>query len=169
MVGKYEVTPGITLNLTLKNGLLNIVESWNDVTYNIYRTEGNTFKIVGDDEYTFVFLELKDGFTQQLDIYQNGNKTVTKRLEEIDMSKVNLEDYAGSYYSEELDVTYHFEVDDNLLKARIGSNAPLACLSAGADAFSVAFGLMRFQRAGGVVSRFELDSGRVKGLRFEKR
>ena len=169
MVGKYEVAPGITLNLTLKNGSLNVVESWNDVTYNIYRTEGNTFKIVGDDEYTFVFLELKDGFTQQLDIYQNGNKTVTKRQEEIDMSKVNLEDYAGSYYSEELDVTYHFEVDDNVLKARAGSNSPLACHSAGADAFSVAFGLMRFQRAQGLVSGFELDSGRVKGLRFEKR
>ena len=88
------------------------------MTYNIYRTEGNTFKIVGDDEYTFVFLELKDGFTQQLDIYQGGNKTETKRQEAIDLSKVNLEDYAGSYYSEELDVTYHFEVDDNLLKSQ---------------------------------------------------
>ena len=168
LVGTYEIEPGVVLKLTIKNDSLNVVQEWNDLTYNISRIKGNTFEISEGGDIRFTFLELKDGFTQQLDIFQHGRKTEIKRKEEIDLTKVNLEDYAGSYYSKELDVKYHFELENNRLKASIESNDQMECRISKTDVFSVKFGLVRFKRFKGSVNGFELDSGRVKNLRFEK-
>lgn len=168
LVGTYEIEPGVVLKLTIKNDSLNVVQEWNDLTYNISRIKGNTFEISEGGDIRFTFLELKDGFTQQLDIFQHGRKTEIKRKEEIDLTKVNLEDYAGSYYSKELDVKYHFELENNRLKASIESNDQMECRISKIDVFSVKFGLVRFKRFKGSVNGFELDSGRVKNLRFEK-
>lgn len=168
LVGTYEIEPGVVLKLTIKNDSLNVVQEWNDLTYNISRIKGNTFEISEGGDIRFTFLELKDGFTQQLDIFQHGRKTEIKRKEEIDLTKVNLEDYAGSYYSKELDVKYHFELENNRLKASIESNDQMECRISKIDVFSAKFGLVRFKRFKGSVNGFELDSGRVKNLRFEK-
>ena len=164
LVGTYEIEPGVVLKLTIKNDSLNVVQEWNDLTYNISRIKGNTFEISEGGDIRFTFLELKDGFTQQLDIFQHGRKTEIKRKEEIDLTKVNLEDYAGSYYSKELDVKYHFELENNRLKASIESNDQMECRISKIDVFSAKFGLVRFKRFKGSVNGFELDSGRVKNL-----
>ena len=73
----------------------------------------------------------------------------------------------GNYYSKELDVTYIFEIDDGVLKSRIEKKESIECTIDDLDQF--ALGLARFQRTNGVISGFELDSGRVKNLKFEKK
>ena len=86
------------------------------------------------------------------------------------MSNINLNDYVGSYYSKELDVTYDFDLENGVLKAGIKEKKSLMdCTISEIDQFTIEFGLVRFQRKNGLISSFELDSGRVKNLKFNKK
>jgi len=90
-------------------------------------------------------------------------------MDEVDLSGIDLNDYTGSYFSKELDVTYHFELENGALQARIGdTHSRMDCTLSGRDQLTTVIGLLRFKRTDGVISGFELDSGRVKNLKFEK-
>ena len=109
--------------------------------------------------------------TQRLTIIQDGAETIVPRKKEIEFSGIDLNDYSGSYYSKELDVTYNFEVENGILKAGIQDKQLLMdCNMSEIDQFTMELlGLVRFQRTDGRVSSFKLDSGRVKNLYFEKK
>jgi len=93
-----------------------------------------------------------------------------KRKKEIDFSKVNLNDFSGSFYSKELDATYNFEVKNEVLKVHIQDKTTwVDCTITQPDQFMIGYGLVRFQRTKGQISGFELDSGRVKNLKFHKK
>lgn len=66
-------------------------------------------------------------------------------------------------------MTYHLEIDNGVLKGKI-ENKPsmMDCTITGMDEVVMEPGLLRFQRTAGAVSGFELDSGRVKNLKFDK-
>jgi len=102
-----------------------------------------------------------------LDTIKEGRKAATTKKKE---TNVNLTDYIGSYYSKELTVTYHFEVKNDRLFVQIEENEPVECTIAEIDAFSTKYGLVRFQKDEElVITGLELDSGRVKNLKFEKK
>lgn len=130
----------------------------------------NRFEIPGTENLSFTFSNLKDGYTQTLTVLQAGRETVADRKKEIDTSGINLTDYVGSYLSKELDVTYHFEMVEKVLVARIENQQQTSeCAISDMDQFTMAFGLVRFQRKDSLISGFELDSGRVKNLKFYKK
>lgn len=169
IVGNYEIQPGVIVSLTIKNDSLNVLQNWNKSTYNIIKTSGNTFQIPEEKTISFTFSNLKDELTQTLTILQAGRESIATRKKEVDTSRVYLNDYTGSFFSKELNVTYIFEVENEVLKARIaGKQRTLDCTIHEMDQFTIEFGLVRFQRTGGQISGFELDSGRVKNLSFEK-
>ena len=121
-------------------------------------------------DISFSFSNLKDGFSQTLTVLQDGRETKAERKEEIDLSNVNLQEYTGNYYSKELDVTYNFKLKNGILQARIVDKDPaMDCTIVAKDQFVVPFGILRFQRNNGRIASLELDSGRVKNLRFQKR
>lgn len=89
------------------------------------------------------------------------------------------EAYVGTYFSPELDVEYHFEISDDLLRVRAGPGlredvhrlegdtlASGNTTDAGDFVPSLTY---RFQREGGRVVGFELDAGRVVHVRFRRR
>lgn len=89
-----------------------------------------------------------------------------------------LEQLAGTYYSEELGVEYHLAPVAGGLELRVGRRDPLrlepARIEAGEagqpEVFKGSWLTVHFARdAGGRVTGFTLDSGRVKNLRFERR
>lgn len=169
LVGSYEIQPGLVASLSIKNDSLNVLQKWNNSSYNIVNVSGNTFEIPKTENLSFTFSDLADDFTSTMTILQNGRETKAKRKEEIDASKINLNDFNGSYYSPELDVTYNFEIDQNVLKLKIeDSHEVMDCTISDGDQFSTGLGLVRFQRKNGTISGFELDSGRVKNLKFER-
>jgi CubicO group peptidase (beta-lactamase class C family) len=170
LVGNYEVQPGIIISLSIKNDSLNVLQIWNKSTYNIAKVSGNTFQIPGEKDLSFTFSNLTEGHTQTLSILQGGRETKAERKRDVDVSGIDLNNYSGSYYSKELNVTYNFKVEDGILKATIENNQSLMDLTiSDLDEFTMELGLIRFQREGGVISGFELDSGRVKNLKFEKK
>jgi CubicO group peptidase (beta-lactamase class C family) len=170
LVGDYEIQPGAVAKLSIKNDSLNVLQTWNKSTYTILKVSGNTFQISGNENISFSFSNLKDGFTQTLTVIQDGSETKAKRKKEVNLSGIDLNDYLGSYYSKELDVTYDFEIENGILKAGIKEKKSLVdCTISEIDQLTMEFGMIRFQRTDGLISSFELDSGRVKNLKFHKK
>ena len=67
-------------------------------------------------------------------------------------------------------MTYDFEIENGILKAGIKEKKSLVdCTISEIDQFTMEFGMIRFQRTDGLISSFELDSGRVKNLKFHKK
>jgi hypothetical protein len=80
-------------------------------------------------------------------------------------TKAELEQYAGSYQSEELGVTYQLVAGDSSLtiKTRWGVDRNLQPVWG--DVFGGAY-LVRFTRKGGKIDGFLMSSARVRGVRF---
>lgn len=169
LVGTYQIRPDLVLKINLKNDSLHVLQKWNQSSYSIVRGKGNTFKIPGNDGLNFLFTELKEGFTQTLMILQEGRETKANRKEEFNFSKIDMNVYTGTFYSKELDVKYKLELEDKILKLRVESNKDkMECTPTELDQFSMGLGLLRFQRLDGRITGFQLDSGRVNNLKFEK-
>lgn len=168
LVGNYEIEAGVALKLSIKNDSLNVLQTWNQSSYNIVKVSGNTFQLPGETNLSFTFSELKKGKTAELIILQAGRKTIAKRKEEVDTSGIKLKDYEGTYQSEELGIRYQFELIDGALNARIEGKKAMKCRIADIDKFAFPLGVARFQRTDGAIVGFELDSGRVKNLKFRK-
>ena len=108
------------------------------------------------------------GYVDQLTVYQNGQEMPAKRLSSARPEA--LADYAGEYHSDELQVTYTLALDDGALTLRIGSRSPSALSLTQQDQATAEVGTMIFARdAGGAVTGFVLQSGRVRNMRFGKR
>ena len=63
----------------------------------------------------------------------------------------------------------HTKIENEMLIVRIENTQPsIESTISDLDLFSTKLGLVRFQRKDGQISGFELDSGRVKNLKFKK-
>ena len=170
LTGIYEIQPGELVKISTKNDSLNVFEISKGASYNIYRTSGNTFKKPGRKDLSFVFSDLQEGHTQAVSAFQGGIGVKAVRINDVDVSGRNLNDYTGSYYSKELDVIYKFEIENGNLKMRIEDNpSTMGCTIGGIDQFAMEWGLVRFQRTNGLISGFEIDAGVIKNLKFEKK
>jgi len=76
--------------------------------------------------------------------------------------------YTGSYYSPELDTIWKIVVKDGKLVGSARALGETALEPAMPDVFQGS-GLLRFRRIGGRVSGFDVDAGRMFGIRFERR
>jgi len=81
----------------------------------------------------------------------------------------NVDDYVGSYYSDELDVVYTLSRDGEALRLRVGQGIDGELRSAGEDVLVLGGLTLRFQRQAGRVIGFEVDAGRVQHLGFVRR
>ncbi len=169
LTGNYEIQPGVILEINIKNDSLHVLQNWNKSSYSITKTTGNTYAMPSDASIQFVFSELKDDFAQILTVFQNGNETTSNRKEKIDFSNLNLEDYTGIFYSEELDANYLVIFEDEKLKVQIANYDSQELTIYGNDTFTSDGDLVRFNRSNGVITGFELDAGRVTNLKFEKK
>jgi CubicO group peptidase (beta-lactamase class C family) len=86
-------------------------------------------------------------------------------------SPVELQAFAGDYFSEELESVYRVSVDGTSLKLRRGVRRQVFTLVAGRkDAFDLPGRIIRFRRGpDGVVTGLVVDADRTRGLTFEKR
>lgn len=169
LVGNYEIQPGVVVSITIKNDTLNLLQNWNQSAYNIVKTSGNTFHLPGEKDLSFTFSDLKDELAQTLTVLQGGRESKAIRKKEVDLSSIVLSDYTGVYSSDELGVTYTFELEDGILMSRIGSKlAKMDCTVSDIDQFTMELGLVRFKRSDGKITGFELDSGRVNNVKFRR-
>jgi hypothetical protein len=80
-----------------------------------------------------------------------------------------LEEFAGQYRSDELDIVYHVRMDGGALRLERLKNRPVRLVPQIADTFASPVGALRFARdASGRITGFFLEAGRVRNLRFTK-
>lgn len=166
--GIYILQPGISLNISIKNDTLNIIQSWNNKSYKIVKTRGNTFQIPGIQEASFNFLDLQNGSFQLLSVIKGGVKIDCRRKKEIDLTQINPKEFTGKYYSSELDVVYEFSVKKGKLCGTTGKIKPVEIIPFDIDQFYYGNILIRYKRNSNLISGFELDAEGVYNLKFEK-
>jgi CubicO group peptidase (beta-lactamase class C family) len=98
----------------------------------------------------------------------------------LSLSSAELAEFAGSFFSAELDATYRFAAVDGSLVVRIEQEPPVQVTPVAADEFEIRFGeqglsgpqtaSLEFDRnRSGVVTGFGLSSGSERGIVFERR
>jgi CubicO group peptidase (beta-lactamase class C family) len=96
--------------------------------------------------------------------------TVGKWMEPFTPSEEALKEYAGSYYSDELDTRYDLTLNSGKLQVQIGHKETVPLSPQKKDFFSVDdMANIQFQRDGnGAVTGFAISTGRVLNLKFVK-
>jgi hypothetical protein len=122
--------------------------------------------------YQIADILLQDKFvgTSEKEIKKKSGVVAKKpeKMDEIDISGVNLEDYIGSYYSEELDVTYLIYLEDGKLNLKIANYDAQELTIMEKNTLISDGDKLRFTRAGRLISGFRFDAGRVTNLKFKK-
>jgi CubicO group peptidase (beta-lactamase class C family) len=82
----------------------------------------------------------------------------------------SLRRFVGEFFSEELQATYAIAMRGEQLMLRIAHREPVPLRTVGPDTFSTAGSELKFERsADGTTGSFELNAGRVRGIRFVRR
>jgi hypothetical protein len=169
-VGDYELEPGFILAIQEKEGKLS-VKPTGEKTYPLMALSTTEFK-VGDVGFKVEFLPHTEGKTDSLLLYSGIKPKIAIRTAPFDTSTVNLSEFVGRYYSEELSTTYHFIVDGNILVAKHSRHPDIHFNPLKQDLFSGNtwfFGQAQFVRnERGNITGLNASSGRVRNIKFHK-
>ena len=169
LTGKYEIAPGIIAEISIQHDSVHVLQMWNNAEYNLSRTGGNSFQIPGNPGIQFKFSEPENGMAQMLIVLQNGNETKAARMPDTDLSNMKLEEYAGAYYSREINATYQILLEGDSLKLKTADRSVHDLKVVNLDEFIAERMQLEFKRSNDAVKGFELDAGRVQNLKFEKK
>ena len=98
-----------------------------------------------------------------------GSVEPYERVPAADLQARALTDYVGTYSSDEAEVTYRAEIQDDALVLRRRPDTTIKLRGVYADGFQGGIGFVRFHRdAGGKVIGFSISQDRVWDLRFRK-
>jgi hypothetical protein len=99
---------------------------------------------------------------------QDGGSAMLDRIRPVKPTATELAEYAGDYFSEELNATYALRIIDGRLTLRIGSRDPVPLQPTLRDEFSAGV-MIDFKRPAGRVTGFELFGGRVQGIELVRK
>lgn len=169
LIGNYEIQPTMNLVITINDDSLHFEPSWERSSYNVMNIGGNKYQIPINPAIQFEFSDLENNIVQKLTVIHDGNKTICKRKNKVDFPDLNLEEYTGVYYSNELDISYSVFIEDKKLKITFPNNDPFLLEPYKKDTFTADFGLLRFYYSNSTLKGFELDVLRAKKIKFEKK
>ncbi|MCI0387404.1 MAG: serine hydrolase [Acidobacteria bacterium] len=168
-VGVYRnLTNGELRRITLQDGKLRI-DAFTLLNSELRPFGETQFNITGQEGAVIEFKS--PGGKMQLHLSRrNRNPDTFERVEAFEPSAEQLNEFAGSYYSEELDTTYRMSVEQGglFMIDRNGRKRPL--LPRLRDSFAVLSGpQFEFSRdAAGKVSGFAVHWGRIRNVRFSR-
>jgi CubicO group peptidase (beta-lactamase class C family) len=168
ITGDYEMEPGRLLKFNTKHNSLQLLEGWGDPLMLIH-TQRNIYKEANNPYLQFVFSNLNNGRTQNLTVSDTGFTRTLIRKEKFDFSNLNLADYTGDFYSEEIDATHLLFLDDGKLNVKIANNEALALAPYSIDTFYSNGYMVHFTRTNGAISGFDLKYGWITNLKFKKK
>ena len=123
------------------------------------------------DDVRAIFSDRKGKRFETLTVTVNSQPpTVGKWMEPFAPSEDALKEYAGSYFSEELDTRYDLNLKSGALQVQIGHKETVPLLPQKKDFFSAGdLAQIEFQRdASGAITGFTVSTGRVRNLKFAK-
>ena len=172
-VGEYELNPTFVITFTKEKDQL-MAQVTGQAKIPVFPASENTFFWKNLDDIRFTFGKPSaSGEVEGGVFHQRGRDTQTKRIQRVPFTEVQLEDYAGDYYSDELNVVYEITSGPDGLLLRFPRRNPgdLVLHHATADNFRANYpiGLLQFTRdRDGACSGFTINAGRTQNLRFSK-
>jgi len=130
----------------------------------------NRFRVIGPPPAVEVVFESGKAGRRQVQVTRAGSKPeIFEAVEAVSPAASQLQEYAGSYYSEELDTTYAFGVEEGKLYVKSKGTPRRALLPTYKDGFTVEGVQFEFSRDGrGRVGGFAVQAGRIRNVRFDK-
>ena len=169
-MGSYELQPGFIIKVMEENGQLSGQATGQPVV-SLTPLSITEFKVVGvEAKIEFVPNEGKD--IKLIKLHQGGQIMDAPRTKEFDITTVNLSDFSGDFYSEELSTTYSFIIVEGKLIARHSRLSDFSLNPIKEDMFSGTawfFGQTEFIRdSNSTITGCKVSSGRVRNLYFKK-
>ncbi|WP_373521612.1 serine hydrolase domain-containing protein, partial [Aquiflexum sp.] len=169
-VGDYELEPSVILSIRENDGKLS-VKPTGEPLFSLMAISEKKFK-VGDLGFIIEFQPDSGGNVETLILNAWDNPREAKKIEPFDHSTLNLSDYEGSYYSEELSTFYTLVVEDEILIGKHNRHPDIHFIPIKKDDFSGNswfFGQAKFVRdESRNIIGMKASSGRVRNIHFEK-
>jgi CubicO group peptidase (beta-lactamase class C family) len=170
LAGRYElsVMPGFVLTFA-RDGDRIYTQATNQPEVNLTATSDSTFTLVGVAASVTFHLN-EDATADSLTLHQNGNHIARKI--EFTLETDQMTEYAGRYYSEEIETLYTVLLkDDGLFLRNYQMVDDLELSASSADIFGSGFPLtsVHFVRnENGEITGFKASSGRTRDVLFER-
>ena len=168
--GKYEMTSlgGLLATVELEAGQLRL-QLPGQPALPLRATSTTSFEVVGAPA-RIVFNSADNGAVEGITFHQDGAQHPGKRVVE-KAAVVDLSQYAGRYFSEEMETFYDLSVEKGQLVIRHRRFGPVALTHTTGDTFSGTLPVSQvvFRRdAKGTVTGFDAGNGRARGIKFDK-
>lgn len=168
--GQYEWQPGIFVTISIENDKL-FVSAPELPKTPMMAVSVNEFDVKAVSA-RITFIKGDSEKISKMKVIMNGEERFALRLPDFDPAKINLPEYSGEFYSEELSTTYCFVVESGKLIARHFRTGDVVLTPIKSDQFSGNqwyFGQVEFIRdSGKKINGCKVSSGRVRNLKFEK-
>ena len=165
-IGRYELAPNYILNVFRERGTMMIQVTGQPALEIFPESEKRFFLKVVNAQIEFGFNE--DGSVRGLVLFQDGRVVPGRRVDDLKLTIEQLAEYAGDYYSAELDVTYNLYLEEEDLMLRIGYSSPVQLRPSREDVFEGGFTFQFVRNEEGHVAGINMEAGRVRNLKFEK-
>ena len=167
--GQYEWQPGIFVTISIEND--NLYVSAPELPKTPMKAVTQTEFDVKAVSAKVIFI-LDSGRVSKMKVLMNGGEQTAMRIPDFDTAKINLSEYSGDFYSEELSTSYTMVLESGKLIARHFRTGDVALTPTRTDQFSGNkwyFGRVVFTRnPNGKITGYNVSGGRVRNLKFEK-
>ncbi|MCH7638203.1 MAG: serine hydrolase [Bacteroidetes bacterium] len=166
--GRYEMEEMAGFILTFRRDDDQFfVQATGQPEFEIFHRSGATFELHAVDAQV-TFHRDEDGSVSSITFHQNGDH-MANRVE--DETTINLEDYVGRYFSEELEAFYSIVVEDDNLVMQHRRWDDIQLTHGSGEGFAGGFPIasLDFERdENGTVTGFNAGSGRTRNIWFER-
>lgn len=170
-VGDFELQPGFNISIMTNNNGQLAGQATGQPQFPLQPISNTEFKVEGIDAKV-EFVPNGGDKVKTLKLHQNGRIMDAQRIKGFDKSAVNLAEFSGSFYSEELSTTYDFVVVGDKLMAKHSRHSDFELQAVKKDFFNGQawfFGQIEFLRdTNGSITGCKVTNGRVRNLYFKK-
>jgi CubicO group peptidase (beta-lactamase class C family) len=171
-IGNFELEPKFTLTIINEDGNLSVKATGED-ELSLTALTTTEFK-VKDDEAKIEFIPNEGKNVKLIKLHQDGQVYEATRIKEFDKTAVNLSEFSGDFYSEELLTTIKIKVVDNkLIICQKRLDDKILTMANSKDIFKGEYWFpfeMKFLRdENKQITGYKISSDRARNILFEKK
>lgn len=160
--------PSVAVTMSINGDSLSAHPKWIEYPYTTYPLAGHEFVKNTDDEIRYIFAPPISGQSKKLTLKLGSQTFTLMKTELVDPKTLNLKEYEGEYYSEELNARYSITIKDGKLQFKAGNWAYVVLEPSEKDIFYGEDESVNFTRNGesSNISGFVFSVSRARGIRF---